>query len=223
MRHLLSDLMSFLMPKRCFYCKHQLLGDEKHLCLTCEFTLPKHHKEILVNQLFDHSSHIHSINAFLRFQKTGISQSLIHNIKYNSNTELASYVGALFAHKIESEPVHTADFLIPVPLHAKKLKERGFNQSNYFALGIEKVLQIPIDNTSLQRIRYTESQTHKDKEERRENVKDCFKLSNEAKFTHKHIVLLDDVITTGATLEACVHAFRHVEGIKISILCMAMA
>ena len=223
MYHLLSDLMSFLMPKRCFYCNNQLLGNEKHLCITCEFNLPKHHQDNLLHQLFEHFTQIHTATAFLAFQKTGISQQVIHNIKYRSNTDLASYIGELFANKMKCETNFSADFLIPVPLHPKKRKERGFNQSYCFAAGINKVLQISIDETSLKRIRYTESQTHKDKASRRKNVKDCFKLENETKFTNKHIVLLDDVITTGATLEACITVFQHIEGIRISVLCIAMA
>lgn len=219
MKHLFDDFFSFLLPKRCFYCKQQLLRSEIELCLSCEFALPKHHSPSKICMLLQN---IHIAAAFLKFEKTGITQELIHKIKYHSNTRLASYIGELFANSIQNE-IGKADFLIPVPLHPKKQKERGFNQSEAFARGMEMILQTPTETKSLQRVRYTESQTHKNKKERKQNVKDCFKLCNETSFEGKHIILLDDVITTGATLEACMHAFKEVPNIQISILCIAMA
>lgn len=223
MYHLFGDFFSFLMPKRCFYCKSQLLGNEMHLCFSCEFILPKHHNNTAIEQLFNPSIKISSAAAFLKFEKTGITQQVIHHIKYHSNKSLATYMGRLFADHIKNNMYLDADYFIPVPLHPKKLKERGFNQSALFAEGLASELDVLLDTNSLQRIRYTESQTHKNKEARKENVKNCFKLSNEANFAQKHLVLLDDVITTGATLEACIDTLKNIEGIKISVLCMAMA
>ena len=142
--------------------------------------------------------------SYLYFYKSGISQELLHQFKYNNYPEIGIALGKWFGHDLAAKSVHEKfDMLIPVPLHPKKERKRGYNQSQYFVRGISEVVNIPMDFKSLIRTEYQQSQTKKTKEQRWENVRSAFMVMNPKKIENKKILLVDDVITTGATIEAC--------------------
>lgn len=160
--------------------------------------------------------------AFLYFQKGSRVQNLMHQLKYNKRPEIGIMLGELFAYQLlRSEGWKKADFIIPVPLHPTKLKKRGYNQSEQISLGLASILQLPLSTNHLVRITHTETQTKKSRYGRYENLKDTFSVKNDSQLSHKHVMLVDDVMTTGATLEACSLELLKVEGLKISICTIA--
>ena len=149
---------------------------------------------------------------------------MIHALKYEENKEVGIYLGEQIAYEIESSQFfNSIDYIIPVPLHPKKEKIRGYNQSLYIAKGIKEILKIKIDSKSLQRKVNTESQTKKNKYSRWENVGQVFELIDKNRLSNKHILLVDDVVTTGSTLESCISTLEQSEGIKVSIVTIALA
>ncbi|MBT4217529.1 MAG: ComF family protein [Flavobacteriales bacterium] len=149
---------------------------------------------------------------------------MIHALKYEENKEVGIYLGEQIAYEIESSQFfNSIDYIIPVPLHPKKEKIRGYNQSLYIAKGIKEILKIKIDSKSLQRKVNTESQTKKNKYSRWENVGQVFELIDKNRLSNKHILLVDDVVTTGSTLESCIETLQQTEGIKVSIVTIALA
>jgi ComF family protein len=163
-------------------------------------------------------------SSFYLFQKKGSIQKVLHAIKYKHNKDLAILVGKWYAEDLKTNDIiSNADFIIPVPLHSKKFKIRGYNQSEEFARGLSDGLKIPLNTSVLKRKEFTETQTKKSKYERWENVEDVFELITPETFTNKHVVIVDDVITTGATIEACCQLLQQIEGIQISVLSIAYA
>ncbi len=151
-------------------------------------------------------------------------QRLIHQLKYKGNYEIGVFLGKLCGSKLkDSEYFNTADVIIPVPLHWKKVKKRGYNQSEMFAKGLSKIMGAELNTTVLSRKVHTETQTRKSRQERWKNVSDVFELSAPGQLTGKHILLVDDVITTGATLEASATRLCSIPDVKISIATIATA
>jgi len=158
------------------------------------------------------------------YTKKGRIQKVLHCIKYQNNKELAGLIGKWYGDELKENSIITlADYIIPVPLHPKKFKQRGFNQSEEFAKSLSDSLAIPILTSCLIRNTYTVTQTRKNKYARWENVEDVFEIINGLGLKNKHIILVDDVITTGATIEACAKAFQGIEGIQLSVLSIAYA
>ena len=150
-------------------------------------------------------------------------QQVLHSIKYQNQKKLAIYIAEQLAIKLGDEFFQEIDSIIPVPLHPKKLKLRGFNQSNVIAQGIQNIRSTPIDPHSLQRKEYTESQTNKTRLERWNNVNTAFELVNYEALKKKNILLVDDVFTTGATLETCIKTIQNKADCKCSIITLARA
>lgn len=158
------------------------------------------------------------------FTNEGLLQHLLHKLKYDGKKEIGTFLGKTLAHDLQqvkwSEKI---DAIIPVPLHPKKEATRGFNQAEIIAEGMQEVLNIPVITDVLHRARYTESQTKKTREERLLNMKDAFEVKHREKITGKHLLLIDDVLTTGATLEACAIALSQITNIHISIATIGIA
>ena len=149
---------------------------------------------------------------------------MIHALKYEENKEVGIYLGEQIAYEIESSQFfNSIVYIIPVPLHPKKEKIRGYNQSLCIAKGIKEILKIKIDSKSLQRKVNTESQTKKNKYSRWKNVGQVFELTDKNRLSNKNILLVDDVVTTGSTLESCIETLQQTEGIKVSIVTIALA
>ena len=225
---MLQDFLSLIYPRNCVACGNSLFKHEDQVCNYCYTNLPKtnFHKQPRnpVDVLFYGRTPLLIASSFYLFQKKGSIQKILHAIKYKSNKDLAVLVGKWYAEDLKTDPVISkSDYIIPVPLHSKKFKMRGFNQSEEFAKGLSEGLKTPLNTSVLKRKEFTETQTKKNKYERWENVEDVFELITPEMFKNKHVVLVDDVITTGATIEACCQLLQQIEGIKISVLSIAYA
>lgn len=222
-----NDFIALIYPRNCVACGNSLYKHEEQLCNYCYLNLPKtnFHKQQgnPVDALFYGRTPLMLASSFYLFVKKGSVQKVLHAIKYKHNKDLAVLVGIWYAEDLKHSVISTADFIIPVPLHSKKFKIRGYNQSEEFASGLCEGLNIPLNTSVLKRKEFTQTQTKKSKYERWENVEDVFELNNPDVFRNKHIVLVDDVITTGATIEACCQLLHQIEGIKISVLSIAFA
>lgn len=225
---MLNDFIALIYPRNCVACSNSLYKHEEQICNYCYLNLPKtnFHKghQNPVATLFYGRINLELASAFYLFQKKGSIQKVLHAVKYKNNKDLAVLVGKWYAEDLkEHESIKQAEFIIPVPLHAKKLKQRGYNQSEEFANGLAKELGVLVNTTVLKRNEFTSTQTKKSKYERWENVEDVFEIQEPERLKNKHIILVDDVITTGATIEACCQTLQQIEGVKISVLCMAYA
>jgi ComF family protein len=223
-----SDFLSLIYPRICMACGKSLMKYEKCICTFCMYHLPRtdFHKdhENAVSKLFWGKISIEQAAAFLYFHKKGKVQHLMHQMKYKGKSEIGVYIGKLYGKELLiSDWVSTINYIVPVPLHPKKQKIRGYNQSEMFATGLGEALKIPVDIHTLVKTTSTETQTKKSRFSRWENVKEVFAVQNADHFKNKHILLVDDVITTGATIESCVTKLLQTEGIKISIAAMAFA
>ena len=165
-----------------------------------------------------------AVTACFFFSKEGKVQHLIHELKYKGNADAGIFLGQELGKNLKDAPLfQSIDYLIPVPLHPKREKERGYNQSLVIARGISEVTGIPIDENYLVRSVNTTTQTHKSKEERWKNVKDIFEVRHPEQLEGKYVLLIDDVLTTGATLEACALKLSAIKGITISCATAACA
>ena len=225
---LFDDFISLIYPKICLGCNNPLLKHEECICTICQFHIPKtnHFKEKKndLQKLFWGKVQLNHAAALYEFVKDSPLQKMIHALKYEENQEVGIYLGKQIAYEIEdSTLLKGIDYIIPVPLHPKKEKLRGYNQSMSIAKGIQEILKTEIEITTLQRTVDTESQTKKNKYRRWENVGQVFELTDKNRLSNKHILLVDDVVTTGSTLESCIETLQQTEGIKVSIVTIALA
>jgi ComF family protein len=193
----------------------------------CYAGLPRtcfhHDPENEVAQMFWGRIPVERATSFMYFVKGSRYQQILHELKYNGQRQIGPAMGRMFGSELKNTPFSTAEIIIPVPLHPSKLKKRGYNQSELIALGIGEVLHLPVETAMISRTADTRSQTHKSRYERWENVRYIFHCGNPEALKDKHVLLVDDVITTGATLEACATCLVPVEGIKISMVSLAFA
>ncbi|CAD0003129.1 amidophosphoribosyltransferase [Flavobacterium salmonis] len=167
---------------------------------------------------------IEHASAFLYFNKKGMVQELIHNLKYKGNEEIGTVLGNWYVEDLKNIQLKTPfSAVIPVPLHQKKFRERGYNQVTTFGNTLAKGLNIGYDDTILFRKKYSKTQSKKNLLGRSEGIENVFDVNYSEQNRNKHFLLVDDVLTTGATLEACSRALLKIPGVKISIVCMAMA
>ncbi len=225
---LFSNLIQLFFPDLCIICGNKLYTSEKFICLECLADLPKtnfyNESGNIVEQLFWGRVQIESATSFFFFRKGSKYQKILHFLKYKGLKEVGFEIGINYGFELQKNSHYASvDFIVPVPLHPKKLKQRGYNQSEWIARGISKVLHKPVESKNLVRKVYTSTQTRKTRFERWQNVEDIFKVSDPEIFKGKHILLIDDVVTTGATLEACVVAVQKAQNTKISIATLAYA
>jgi ComF family protein len=221
------DLIDVIYPKTCCSCGVSLHRHEQVLCISCIHTLPKshwHHQiENPLVKLFWGRLPVFSAAAYYLFRKGGNVQRLLHNLKYKNMPEIGERVGELYANELlESAHFVSVNQIIPVPLHPKKLKLRGYNQAECFANGLAVPLGAEVLNNHLLRIENTDTQTKKSRYARWENVSEVFTLHEPEKLQNSHILLVDDVITTGSTIEACARVLLDNGVNKISIAAIAM-
>jgi len=221
-----KNLLNVLFPNFCKGCSTLLLKNETVICTKCLHHLPltHHHqiKETEIHKTFYGILPFEFGASILYFNKKGITQNLIHNLKYRNSQEIGTFLGNLYAPEINKiERIKTIDCIVPVPLHKKRLHERGYNQVITFCEAIEKNLTIPMFDDVLVKTKHLKSVTNKSKEGRLEHNKNVFSIENQHKIEGKHILIIDDVFTTGATIEACAKEILKIKNTKISILTMA--
>jgi len=224
----LSDFNSLFFPAYCLGCASGLVKGEDTLCTRCILELP-------------HTGYIHSPNnpvkekfagrlpmrfawAFLKFRKTGVVQKLLHQLKYNNCPEVGVRLGRIFGHLIKASAFDQEfDLIIPMPLHRSRQRHRGYNQSSMFADGLAQVLSVPWFENIVSRQVNTVTQTKKTKVERWENVRTAFRIHEPDAVRDQRILLVDDVITTGASIEACGQLMLDHGCKELSIACIAEA
>jgi len=223
-----SDLIGLLFPNLCNACGITLFQSEHLICTKCLYDLPFtdyhiHEENRVAKQLWGRTP-FHAAMALLYFRKGTKVQNLIHNLKYNTKTDVGVLLGNLLGERLKDSPLYqNIDLIIPVPLHHKKLRSRGYNQSAFIAAGTSEQLDVNFDEAILTRNRATETQTKKSRYNRYENMRGVFEVSKPEIIKGKHILLIDDVITTGATLEACASVLLDNGATKISIAALAFA
>ncbi|HEY0177784.1 MAG TPA: phosphoribosyltransferase family protein, partial [Pedobacter sp.] len=204
----IPDFFHLLFPEYCNACGTQLVRGEKQLCIKCRYDLPYTDFHLYtanaVAKLFWGRLHCNAAMAMLYFRKGSRVQHLIHRLKYKDQTGLGFTLGKMLGERLAQSPAyHHADLIIPVPLHPGRERNRGYNQSKCIADGMTASLHIPVGTTQLIRQKATGTQTRKSRYDRFENMRSVFHVPDAASLAGKHIILVDDVITTGATLEAC--------------------
>ena len=219
---LMYNILNLFFPKHCGACSKLVINTKDELCLKCELNLI-HESDPDTNKIqkaLRGRVEIEKGVFFIDFTKKESVQNILHSIKYQNQKKLAIYIAEQLALKLGAAFFQEFDSIIPIPLHRKKLKIRGFNQSDFIAEGIHN---IPIERNCLKRIKNISSQTNKNRLEHWNNVKSAFKIDNTDKLKGKHILLVDDVFTTGATLEACINTIKEQATCKCSILTLARA
>jgi ComF family protein len=222
------DFVSLFYPELCAACGNNLFRNEEVICSFCKIQLPythyHHEKDNRVAKLFWGRVNIYSAAACFHFKKGSKVQHLLYQLKYNGRKDVGLKIGTIYAHQLmESEYFSCIDRIIPVPLHKNKKKKRGYNQAALFANGLADGMQKPVDENSLLRSVFTETQTRKSRFDRFENVKEVFLIENAKQMEGQHILLVDDVVTTGSTLEACAEALLQIPEVKVSIATIAIA
>jgi ComF family protein len=223
-----QNLINLFFPKSCAGCHSVLLSDEKVICTVCRHEIPltNHHKmdDNEVYQKFYGRIPLEFGAALFYFHKKGIVQEMIHKLKYKGQEEISETVGDWYASELKDlNQMATIDYIIPVPLHKKRMRERGYNQVTGFGRALSNQLGIPYDDQLLHRKLHTKTQTKKDLLGRADVISTVFDVDFSDNHHGKHFMLIDDVITTGSTLEACSRALLKIPNVKISIVCMAMA
>ena len=221
-----KNLLNVVFPAICNGCLKLLLKNEKIICTHCIHNLPltHHHllKETEIHKVFYGLVPFEFGASFLYFRKKGIAQHLMHNLKYKNQQEIGTYLGDYFSKDLmELTIFKNIDGIIPVPLHKKRLHERGYNQVTTFCESLEKNLSIPIINDVLVKSVDLKSQIQKSKTTRLETIKNVFAIENAHKIEGKHLLLVDDIFTTGATIETCAKEILKIKNTKISIVTMA--
>lgn len=226
--NLLTGLIDLFFPETCINCNTTLVRGENIICTFCEVSLPitdfNYTKDNKIVKSLWGRVNIDFATAYLYFKKGGIAQNILHFLKYKNRKEIGEYFGKKLAFTIKDiDFINNTDFLIPVPLHKTKQIERGYNQSLEICKGLSEILNIPILDNNLIRISKTLTQTRKKRFERWKNVSKNFDLKNSSLLEGKCVLLVDDVFTTGATIEACCEPFEGIRNLKIGIAVLAVA
>ena len=220
----LNSLLDLIFPKLCVCCGGVLMEGEHNICLTCLYTLPrvvdKDYTNNKVMDLFLGRVRLEKATAWLHFEKESKVQNILHHIKYKDKNKFAQQIGEVMASEMK-DFFTDIDAIVPVPLHPKKERMRGYNQSVEIAKGVQGVVGLPMFSQLLERIRFSETQTHKNKEERWQNTQGLFSLEANEGFEGKHILLIDDVLTTGSTAIACLKCLEQIPNVRLSFLSLA--
>ncbi len=225
---LLDDFLSLLFPRICYGCGNHLLRNENVICTECLVLIPRtnYHKqaENPVEQLFWGRCQIQSAAAFSYYNKGSRIRNLIHNMKYKGIKEIGTALGRIYGSSLgNSEFTHPIDIIVPVPLHTSKKRSRGFNQSEQIACGISEVTGLKVNSSAVVRSVASSTQTKRSRYDRWVNVEGIFEVTDPGSLAGRHILLVDDVITTGSTIESCVNAILKVEGVRVSVAALAYA
>ena len=221
-----KDFFNVFFPDCCCCCNKVLTYNEHTCCLNCIHDLPltyfSSEKNNPIESAFYGRIPLVAGTSLLFFQKNGIVQQLIYNLKYRGQQQVGTFTGNWLGEEmILSNRFEDIQAIVPVPLHKNKLRKRGYNQVSVFGQTLSRKLNIPFFEHALLRINSYASQTKKMRFDRWKNVAEIFVLNHTVELSFSHVLLIDDVITTGATLEACYNALKTIPGLKISIACIA--
>lgn len=222
----LHDFSYLFFPHNCLGCGTDVLGRDAMLCLQCLSTLPVtgfiQQPGNPVEKIFYGRAQVQHAGAAFYFTKQSVMQNLVFALKYRGNKEAGLYLGKLLGRQIaESGRFNTVDAIVPLPLNPKRERQRGYNQAAIIAEGIQTEWNRPILTKAVARKQYTQTQTHKGRVERWQSMQDVFEVRDTAALENKHILLIDDVVTTGASLEACATPMLQVPGVTLSIATVA--
>ncbi len=202
-REYANDFFNLMFPRVCINCRTILVYQEEHLCTACRLSIPKTgfhlKKDNPLFQKFVSEPKVKEVATYMHFNKFGIAQKIIHELKYNNRPEIGIMMGRWYAQELK-EAKWNFDMIISVPLHPSKLKKRGYNQSDQIALGISEVLGIPVEKDIASRIRKTTTQTKKSKVQRWQNLDSVYQINKPEQIEGKNLLIVDDVLTTGATI-----------------------
>jgi ComF family protein len=217
-----------VFPHHCLGCGSDLANRKTLVCFSCINELPHTHFTNIENnpteKIFNGRLELYAATSIFYFIKGSIIQNLIHELKYKNNTAAGIYLGKMLGKEIKNSPrFANIDVIIPMPMHKKKESKRGYNQAELIAVGIAEVLHVSVSKNVLEKIKQTETQTKKHRWERWKNTEEVFKLQNLHAFENKHVLLVDDVVTTGASIEACGIELFKSKGIKLSVATLAIA
>ncbi|MEI7813072.1 MAG: ComF family protein [Ignavibacteria bacterium] len=223
----ITALLDFILPRICVSCGHKLSLYEKIICPLCSNSIEYVSEELIEHEFrrkFFNDGYISGLFSLYQFEKGEAVQDLIHSLKYHGRFQNGIYLGEKLGQTaLDKLNQWRIDVIIPVPLHTVKKAERGFNQSDYIARGLNKVTLIPYQFHALKRIRHTESQTNLNAVQRKENLKDAFKVIRKDLVTGRNIAVLDDVITSGSTMTECAKALLDNQAAKVYVLSAALA
>jgi ComF family protein len=223
-----GDLFSLFFPNLCLGCGQPLIKGEEVVCSICHFHLPKTYfhndPDNPLNRVFWGRVNIEAVAAYLYFNKGSNVQHLLHQLKYKNRPEIGVRIGKWYGLELRQADIfRDAGLIVPVPLHPRKFRRRGYNQSETFAEGLAAVMKAELETGCLYRRVDSKTQTRKARYNRWENVENIFGVKHPERITGRHILLVDDVMTTGATLESCTQALLEVSGVKVSIATIAYA
>jgi ComF family protein len=224
--NILNNILSIFFPKLCFACTQKMSGNEQIICTHCRHNLPLTNFHLIednpVKRIFLGRINIENATSFLLFQKKGKVQQLIHHLKYKGHEEIGSFFGSWMGQELAlSEKYNSIDTVIPVPLHKRRQRKRGYNQVHKFAEQLALNLKCELSTKQLSRKVSTKRLVFKKRGERWDSLQNAFWVSNQEQFVNKHLLLVDDVVTTGATLEACANVLLKIPGTTISIATLA--
>ena len=223
-----TSLVNIFFPHVCAGCEQPLSRGEQVVCVDCLGKLPGTGFQLKENnpieKLFTGRINIEAATACYFFRKEAVLQNIMHQFKYHGRRDVGRYMGRQMGFIIAASGNSSQfDGLVPVPLYYTKEKKRGYNQSAILCEGVAEILHLPIIPHALKRIYATESQTHKTRLDRWENVQSAFEVSKANLLMGKHVLLVDDVVTTGATIEACAQHILKIPGTKVSVAALALA
>ena len=223
---ILNDINSILLPQVCFGCNAHLSGGENLLCTVCRHDLPltdyNFREENPVDRIFYGRVPIEKAASFLHFSDHGIVKNLLHYLKYKNQEEVGQFIGNWFGERLAHDYLHEIDVVVPVPLHPKKLKKRGYNQVELFGKQLGLSFNAVYRNDVLIKTQNTKTQTKKNRLARLKSNQDLFVINDTKGLEHKKILLVDDVITTGATIEACTIALLQIPKTKVFVATIAV-
>lgn len=225
--NIVNDINTLLLPIACFGCNARLNRGEKHLCTVCRHQLPlteyTFNDENPIDRIFYGRINIKKANSFLFFTNKGIVKNLIHHLKYKNQEQIGAFLGDWFGHILkENNHLKNIDYVIPVPLHKKKLKKRGYNQTALFAQKLAYYLDSTYNEELLVKTANTKTQTKKSRLGRWQDNRLLYEVTNEKLLENKRILLVDDVITTGATMELCATVIKKIPGTIVFLASMAI-